>query len=180
MKLELVIVAITGFLVFNTYHDNKYSHWFKINKKMMKMATIGFVGMSLYLMVKRSPGEATQLMKHATNLVKYMPIDRTSASMIGPAIEMMSNRRENMELMRGAGMDMTGAAARFGMLEPQTKRMLRSGGSANSRSVSESKKKFVASRQNWKCADCQQPLPVPTKSITSLTFNMVGQTTWII
>ena len=122
------------------------------------MATIGFVGLSLYLFVKRSPGEATQLMKHANNFVKYMPIDRTSASLIGPAIEMMSNRHENMQLMRGAGMDMSGMA-KFGMLEPQTKRMLRSGGSARSRSVSESKKKFVASRQHWKCADCQQPLP---------------------
>jgi 5-methylcytosine-specific restriction endonuclease McrA len=37
-------------------------------------------------------------------------------------------------------------------------RMLHSGKKTTKRSVSETKKKFVASRQNWCCGDCQQQL----------------------
>ena len=44
-------------------------------------------------------------------------------------------------------------------ISPQMKRMLRSGHNNNSRSVSPSKKKFVASRQGWRCALCKIQLP---------------------
>ena len=45
-------------------------------------------------------------------------------------------------------------------LPPQQKRMLNSGGSrsANSRSVSGTKKKYVAAAQEWKCKDCGDQL----------------------
>ena len=37
-------------------------------------------------------------------------------------------------------------------------RMMHSGKTGTKRSVSETKKKFVASRQNWKCGDCGDQL----------------------
>jgi 5-methylcytosine-specific restriction endonuclease McrA len=37
-------------------------------------------------------------------------------------------------------------------------RIMQSGKKATKRSVSETKKKFVASRQNWKCGDCNNQL----------------------
>ena len=37
-------------------------------------------------------------------------------------------------------------------------RILQSGKKATKRSVSETKKKFVAAQQNWKCGDCQNQL----------------------
>jgi 5-methylcytosine-specific restriction endonuclease McrA len=40
----------------------------------------------------------------------------------------------------------------------QENRMTQSGKKATKRSVSETKKKFVASRQNWKCGDCNNQL----------------------
>ena len=40
----------------------------------------------------------------------------------------------------------------------QEKRMLNSGGNSNKRSVSETKKKWVASQQNWSCAKCSTQL----------------------
>ena len=36
---------------------------------------------------------------------------------------------------------------------------MNSGGSSTKRSVSETKKKFVASQQNWCCGDCKKQLP---------------------
>ena len=41
---------------------------------------------------------------------------------------------------------------------PQQKRMVNSGSNGTKRSVSETKKKFVASQQNWRCHDCNQQL----------------------
>ena len=51
MKLELIIFGITGFLLYNAYHDGKYSKFFMSYKKYIQMATIGLVGISLYLMI---------------------------------------------------------------------------------------------------------------------------------
>jgi 5-methylcytosine-specific restriction endonuclease McrA len=48
---------------------------------------------------------------------------------------------------------MPGATERVGET-----RMLNSGKKTTKRSVSETKKKFVASRQNWCCGDCQHQL----------------------
>jgi 5-methylcytosine-specific restriction endonuclease McrA len=38
------------------------------------------------------------------------------------------------------------------------KRMLNSGGTSTKRSVSETKKKYVASQQNWCCGNCKDQL----------------------
>jgi 5-methylcytosine-specific restriction endonuclease McrA len=38
-------------------------------------------------------------------------------------------------------------------------RMMNSGKGTTKRSVSETKKKFVAAGQNWKCGDCKRQLP---------------------
>ena len=154
MRADFVIIAITVFLIVNTYHDYKYTNWFKVNKKMLKIGGIGAMGLFLYGMIKRNPSETHSLLQHANNLIRYMPIDKGSANLLSPVMEIMSNR----ETMSHHGMPLSGLA-NLGMLNPQTKRMLNSGHNARSRSVSESKKKFVASRQGWVCASCNQQLP---------------------
>ena len=41
---------------------------------------------------------------------------------------------------------------------PQFKRMMNSGSTSSKRSVSETKKKYVASKQGWKCNSCGEQL----------------------
>ena len=41
---------------------------------------------------------------------------------------------------------------------PQMKRMLNSGGNSSKRSVSETKKKYVAAQQDWRCKHCEEQL----------------------
>ena len=41
---------------------------------------------------------------------------------------------------------------------PQTKRMMNSGFGSTKRSVSETKKKYVAAQQGWKCGYCDEQL----------------------
>ena len=47
MKLELVIFGIAGFLIYNSYHDNKYSKLFITYKKYYKIAFIAFTAFSI-------------------------------------------------------------------------------------------------------------------------------------
>lgn len=149
MKLELIIFGITAFLVYNSYHDGKYSKFFVSWKKYIQMGTIALVGISLYLMIKRNPLQSKNLLMYANNAVKYMPIDKTSMDMISPIFDFTNHRNSFMESFHSEldpDYDMN--------MAPQERRILNSGHKGTKRSVSETKKKYVASNQDWKCGDC--------------------------
>ena len=149
MKLEFIIFGITAFLVYNAYHDGKYSKFFVSWKKYIQMGTIALVGISLYLMIKRNPLQSKNLLMYANNAVKYMPIDKTSMDMISPIFDFTNNRNSFMESFHSEldpDYDMNTSL--------QERRILNSGHKATKRSVSETKKKYVASNQDWKCGDC--------------------------
>lgn len=157
MKLEIIIFGITGFLLYNTYNDGKIVKKLKDYKKHYQLVLIGFVGLSLYIFLKRKPHNSPEIVKIARNFIKYMPIDRTTASMINPVIDFTMG---NQNTPTGNGGFHTGGGGN-GM----NQRMMNSGKPPNSssitkikRSVSEPKKKFVASRQQWKCKDCKNLL----------------------
>jgi hypothetical protein len=154
MKLELIIFGITGFLLYNSYHDGKYTKYFMSYKKYIQMATIALVGFSLYIMIKRNPLQTKNLLLYANNAVKYMPIDKTSMSMISPIFDFTNNNKNFMENFNS---DLNPGYS-FNT-SPQEQRILHSGHKATKRSVSETKKKYVASNQNWKCGDCGIKLP---------------------
>ena len=141
MKFELLIILATGFIVMNIYHDGKYMKMVKHWKKYYQMAFYGFLGLSLYIFVKKYPNHSHSLFSHANSFVKFMPIDKDSSDMLSPLLKISS---------QGMG----------GGYSPQFNRMINSGASnSNKRSVSETKKKFVAAQQNWKCNDCHCQLP---------------------
>jgi len=142
MKLELLIFGITGFLILNTYYDGKYTKMLMLGQKYFKMAMFGFIGVSIYLFIKKNPKQSKTMLGHANDIIRYMPIDKNTADMVAPLFDFTSVQQKMSE----------------GIVAPQTKRMMRSGLTANSRSVSETKKKYVASNQNWKCAHCGSQL----------------------
>ena len=156
MKLEIIIFGITGFLLYNAYHDGKYSKYFMSYKKYIQMATIGLVGFSLYIMIKRNPLQTKNLLLYANNAVKYMPIDKSSIDMISPILDFTQNNN-NKSFMENFNSDLN--PHHTFNTTPQERRILSSGHKATKRSVSETKKKYVASNQNWKCGDCGIQLP---------------------
>tara|TARA_B100000513_G_scaffold179850_1_gene98082 strand:- start:527 stop:1090 length:564 start_codon:yes stop_codon:yes gene_type:complete len=146
MRYGLIIFLITGFLMFDTYHDGKYSQYLSKGKKYYKIATFGFMGLSAYMFIKKHPMESGSMLRHAHDIVKYMPIDKNTSDMISPLFDFTSVSNNIINQKGGL------------YTSPQTKRMLNSGRVANSRSVSETKKKYVASQQGWKCAYCSKVL----------------------
>jgi 5-methylcytosine-specific restriction endonuclease McrA len=146
MKLEIIVLAITGLLLANAYYDGKYLKLLLSWKKYYQMFGIAFMGISVYWFMKKNPNDSRSLISHATNFVKYMPLDKDANSLVNtfannPLLQTMPlnnnyNQNNNINAQR---------------------RMMQSGKSTK-RSVSETKKKYVASQQQWRCGDCNEQL----------------------
>ena len=139
MRAELIALCIAGFFMINTYYDGYYVNKLLSWKKYYVMAMWGFLGISIYLFLKKNPYESTHMIQHANNMIQYMPIDQNSKDMLTPVMNITSNMFKPNNTA------------------PQFKRMMNSG-FTNKRCVSESKKKYVASNQNWRCANCTDQL----------------------
>lgn len=169
-KFEFIIFIVTAALILNTYYDGKYFKLVESSnaRKYIKMATIGFFGLSMYLFMKKNPENSHHIMQHANEFIKYMPISRQSADMLTPFFD-MTNKRAFFGQDGGgnggnsAGDDDSGWTTRREQNSINkimtSGKIAGTGGAPTKRSVSESKKKFVAAQQGWKCGDCQRQLP---------------------
>ena len=134
MSPGFIIILLTIFFIMNTYHDGKYITMMKTWTKYYKMFGIGFAGLSAYIFFKKNPSDTRTMLTAASGLMKHIPIDKDTASVINPVLDMTgaNNKDEN--------------------------RIISSGNNGTKRSVSETKKKYVASQQGWKCNSCNSEL----------------------
>ena len=96
MRLEIFIIGLTAFFVYNAYTDGKYTKMLLSFKKYYKMIFYVIFGLGIYVLLKRNPEQGRDLLLYGKNGTK--------------------------------------------------------------RSVSETKKKYVASSQDWKCGNCKEQL----------------------
>ena len=155
MKLEILIFGITSFLLYNSYYDGKYTKMLFAYKKYYKMALIGFLALCFYIMIKRNPLQSKNMLLYTNNMIKYMPIDKSSMDIISPIFDLSTKSKGFMEALNP---------------EPNYTHNSNSNSNYNSnynsglyqkpvkRSVSETKKKYVASMQDWKCGKCNNKL----------------------
>lgn len=124
--------------------------------------------------MKKYPSHSKNLLCQANGLIKYMPIDKEASDLLSPILD-MSKGAFSMNGgggygnagMGSAGMGMGSASmgsAGMGMMSQQERRILSSGAVTNGsktvkRSVSETKKKYVAAQQGWNCGACKRQLP---------------------
>ncbi len=155
MRTELWIVLVTGFLIYNAYHDNKYTKMLMKGRKYYSMIIYGAMGLGIYLLLKRDPNQAKNMLMYANNAVRYMPINKSSLNLFNPIVDFTSTYNDG-----DPNANMTGSFMRSfnNANNLSEERILRSGKKGTKRSVSETKKKYVASNQNWKCGDCQNQL----------------------
>jgi hypothetical protein len=158
MKLELVIFGIAGFLLYNIYHDGKYSKVFISYKKYYQMGIVALFAISLYVMIKRNPGQTKNMLLCTNNMIKYMPIDKSSMDMISPIFDLTNNTDARNSFMATLNKGMNPDFEYNPVLATQQQRVTLSGQKPTKRSVSETKKKYVASIQDWKCGQCNKKL----------------------
>lgn len=158
MKLEIFIFGITGLFIYNAYHDNKYSKLLLSYKKYYQMAFIGFIALSIYLMIKRNPLQSKNLLLYTNNMIKYMPINKSSMDMLSPIFDFTTKGQKSF--MEGFNSELNPGHNYNPVLAANQRRNVLSftGQKATKRSVSETKKKYVASIQDWKCGQCLKKL----------------------
>ena len=139
MKGETLIIILTLFFAVNAYYDGKYLKELTKWKKHYKVAGYLFAGISLYAFLKKNPNQGKSLIQCANDFVTTMPIDRDAKDFLTPILNAANNDTIDQNT-------------------PQFKRMMNSG-KISTRSVSETKKKYVASSQDWKCFSCRMKLP---------------------
>jgi len=155
MKLELFILGITAFLIYNAYHDGKYTKMFFSYKKYFQMGFMALLGISLYLLIKRDPLQCKKLLLYANNAVKYMPIDKSSMDMLSPIIDFTNAGSNGAGFMSSLNNSLNPNFAQNNFERSMTQEGF---GKPTKRSVSETKKKYVASSQDWKCGKCRSQL----------------------
>lgn len=147
MKIELIVIAITIFFIVNTYTDGKYVKIVKSWQKYYQMAGIGFVGLSAYIFMRKHPTHSRNLLSHANGMIKYLPIDKDASTLLSPLLAMTAGSTRQEQRILNSG-QMQGQMQVQGKAQGNVKR-----------SVSETKKKYVAAQQGWNCGACKKQLP---------------------
>ena len=158
MRIELWILLITAFLIYNAYHDGKYTKILMSYKKYYTMFFYCILGLGVYLLFKKSPHQGKNMLQYANNVVKYMPIDKSSLEMFTPIFDFTSNEGGNNENGNSFMSSFYNVDTSQGNSDFRQQRILQSGKTVNKRSVSETKKKYVAANQDWKCGHCDAQL----------------------
>ena len=158
MKLEILILAVSGFFIANTYYDGNYIKILQSWQKYFKMAGFAFAGLSIYLFLKKNPTQSHSLVQELSNIVKFMPSAKSTLDIFTPFTDFT-----NQTPFMGGGIGGIGNTDFSNQYQPhqqhQINRMMESGKTGTKRCVSETKKKFVASQQSWNCGHCQKQLP---------------------
>ena len=151
MRLEIFVLGLTAFFVYNAYTDGKYTKMMLSFKKYYKMIFYVLLGVGIYVLLKRNPNKGRNMLLCANNLVKFLPIDKNSMDMLSPIIDFTS-ANEDSSFMESVNCINSNPGF------SKEKVMMNSGKNGTKRSVSETKKKYVASNQDWKCGNCQSQL----------------------
>ena len=154
MRIEIILFILTAFIMANIYTDGKYMKLLLSWKKYYQMAGVAFGALMIYWLIKKNPLQARKIISASNDYVKYLPVDKNAVSMISPILDFTTKQNVMNDTTGGYNypiLPMQQSAA-------ETK-IINSGKKPTKRSVSETKKKYVASSQNWKCGECGMQLP---------------------
>jgi len=142
MRIELYFLLITSLVIYNIYTDGKYLKILLSMKKYYQMAGVAIGSYMIYWLIKKDPTKASQIVKSTNEYLKYMPVDKNTTDVISPFLNFTSTQFGNSKPKEEASKQV----------------LMNSGKKGTKRSVSETKKKYVASNQNWKCGNCDKQL----------------------
>ena len=141
MRIELYFLLITSFVIYNIHTDGKYLKLLLSMKKYYQMAGAAAGSYMIYWLIKKDPTKMSQIVKSTNEYLKYMPIDKNTTDVISPFLNFTSKQFGNNT-----------------QEETSKNVIMNSGKKGTKRSVSETKKKYIASNQNWKCGECKKQL----------------------
>ena len=166
MKIDILILLVAAAVIWNIYTDGKFLKSVYSYKKYYQMIAIALGALFLFWLARKQPGRARQLIVSSNEYLKYLPVDKNATSMLNPIFDFTNKYGSTLASAGagvGAGSTILGMPFGEPAISPAEKKVMMSGGTTDGkktkRSVSETKKKFVASRQDWKCGKCGCKLP---------------------
>ena len=171
MRIELILLIGAGFIIANIYTEGKYYKKLLTWTKYYKMIGVALGALTIYWLIKKDPRKAKDIVLTSNEYLKYLPIDQNSSRLIYPVLDFTGSAlgavsagavlsTDSSERGGGEGNSILNmfSSKQTAQQTYHENRIMQSGKKATKRSVSETKKKFVASRQNWKCGDCNNQL----------------------
>ena len=162
MRIEIILFLIAAAIMANIYTDGKLLKNVFAYKKYYQMAGVALGAFVLYYLFKKNPANMTGIIQSSHEYLKYMPVDKNTSSLLNPILDFTSkfsggspdalNDSNHAVLNMGPKPSYAESRIQNSGLEVGTKK-------ATKRSVSETKKKYVAAQQNWHCGNCQKQLP---------------------
>lgn len=149
MKIQYLILIVAAIYFYDMSNGHKILNFYKKYKKYSSFLFYLFLLFCLYLMYQKDPDYSVDMLNTTKLLIKNAPIDKDAKELFTPLFN-IDNLNIN-EMLKSSRMT------------PGEKRMMSSNGRVGTnnktkRSVSETKKKYVASCQDWKCKDCNTKL----------------------
>ena len=148
MRIELWIFFITIAILYDTYHNNMYSKKIYYYKKYFKIIGTAIAVLLFYIFMKKNPNDTQNILQNLNNCIKYLPLDKTTTSILssGSGILSQSNITSSIN-------NISQPLSTLSTNLSNTDKI-----SIMKRSVSETKKKYVAYSQGWKCNFCNKTL----------------------
>ena len=137
MRLELMILLIAGFFMANIYTDGKYMTMLLSWKKYYQMTGIAVGALMLYILLKKNPLRAKEIITTTNDYIKYLPIDKNTSNFISPILDFTTKQgfisdNDNRPILTLSNQS-----------QVAEDRIMNSGKQSTKRSVSETKKKFL-------------------------------------
>ena len=90
MRLELWLFVITGAVIFHIHTDGKYVKNIMQHTKYFKMGGVVVGAFVLYILLKKNPANAQNIITTSNEYLKYLPIDKNTTSMLSPILDFTS------------------------------------------------------------------------------------------
>jgi uncharacterized protein YoxC len=120
-----------------------YSKKIYYYKKYFKIIGIAIAVLLFCVFMKKNPDNTRDILQNLNDCIKYLPLDKTTSSILssGTGILSQSNIPSSSDNISMPSLN----------TEPTTDKL-----TIMKRSVSETKKKYVAYSQGWKCDFCKE------------------------
>jgi len=175
MRIEIILFLIAVAIMANIYTEGKLVRSLSKYKKYYQMAGVAFAALAMYVLFKKNPDRARDLVFTSNEYLKYMPVDKNASSILNPILDFTSKYSGGAAVGAAAytsdsaypilNLGGGGGGTRQSYAEARITKSgvpVIGGGSETvktKRSVSETKKKYVAAQQGWKCGNCTKQLP---------------------
>lgn len=179
MRIGIVLFLIAAAIMANIYTEGRLLKSLNKYTKYYQMAGVGLAAIVIYMVFTKNPARARDLVLTSNEYLKYMPVDKNASSILNPILDFTSKYSGSVASGGEFGsafpvLNLGSSGSSNGRQHYAEARITKSGvpvidgpldqgGSrgtkATKRSVSETKKKYVAAQQGWKCGHCNKQLP---------------------